>query len=94
MPPYQVQIARSATAHLDYRGGYFASKALRKFSSSDRERQLQEALMLGDCHRSFARGRDQGALQGTVRDEITVKLKGEDAGKLGSRNLSYDTGSR
>jgi hypothetical protein len=30
------------------RSGYFASKEFRQFSPSDRERQLQEALMLGD----------------------------------------------
>jgi VWFA-related protein len=38
-----VQVAR-----LDYRQGYFADKQFKKFDSSDRERQLQEALMLGD----------------------------------------------
>jgi hypothetical protein len=30
-------------------------------------------------------------LQGTVRDEITVKLKGESVGQLPKRNLEYDT---
>ena len=34
----------------------------------------------------------KGQLQGTVRDEITVKLKGENAGQLAKRNLAYDTG--
>jgi VWFA-related protein len=33
---------------LDYRSGYFAGKEFRKFTSSDKERQLSEALMLGD----------------------------------------------
>ena len=31
-------------------------------------------------------------LQGTVRDDIAVKLKGETAGQLAKRNLAYDTG--
>ena len=31
-------------------------------------------------------------LQGTVRDDITVKLKGESAGQLAKHNLAYDTG--
>lgn len=35
-------------ARLDYRQGYFASKQFNKFSDSDKERQLSEALMLGD----------------------------------------------
>jgi len=34
----------------------------------------------------------KGALQGTVRDEITVKLKGETLGQLARHNLEYDTG--
>jgi VWFA-related protein len=33
---------------LDYRSGYFGPKDFRRFSSSDRDSQLQEALMLGD----------------------------------------------
>lgn len=33
---------------LDYRSGYFAGKEFKQFTSSDKERQLQEALMLGD----------------------------------------------
>jgi VWFA-related protein len=33
---------------LDYRTGYFASKDFKQFNSSDRERQLAEALLLGD----------------------------------------------
>src|SRR5581483_10591029 len=37
--------------------------------------------------------RDQKTmLAGTVRDEITVKLKGENAGKMSRHNLEYDTG--
>ncbi len=34
----------------------------------------------------------KGALQGTVRDDISVKLKGESVGQLATRNLEYDTG--
>ena len=44
----KVQIASNLSAKLDYRSGYFASKEFRKFDSSDRERQLQEALLLDD----------------------------------------------
>jgi VWFA-related protein len=33
---------------LDYRPGYFANKQFQKFNSSDKERQLEEALTLGD----------------------------------------------
>jgi VWFA-related protein len=33
---------------LDYRNGYYASKTFQKFTSADKERQLEEALTLGD----------------------------------------------
>lgn len=133
-----VRLARNLSAKLDYRSGYFASKEFRRFTSSDRERQLQEALMLGDPITDlslalevnyFRQGRDRyfvpvavkipgsdielarsggaestrldfigevrdaaGAIQGTVRDEITVKLKGGAVGQMSRRNLEYDTG--
>jgi VWFA-related protein len=134
----KVQLAKKLSAKLDYRGGYFAAKEFKQFSSSDRERQLQEALLLGDPVTDlslaleinyFRQGRDRyfvpvsvkipgseielarkggaestrldfigeirdakGAPQGMVRDEITVKLKGETVGQLAKRNLQYDTG--
>jgi len=37
-----------ATAKLDYRQGYFAGKTFNKFTTADKERQLLDALMLGD----------------------------------------------
>ena len=134
----KVQVNRNLTAKLDYRSGYFAGKEFRQFTSGDRERQLQEALMLEDPMTDlslalevnyFRQAKDRyfvpvavkipgsdielarkggseatrldfigevrdakGAPQGMVRDEITVKLKGENAGQLASRNLTYDTG--
>jgi VWFA-related protein len=134
----KVAVARDPAAKLDYRGGYFASKTFRQFTGSDRERQLQEALMLGDPVTDltlalevnyFRQARDRyfvpvavkipgsdielarkggaeatrldyvgevrdaaNALQGVVRDEITVKLRGENVGQLLNRNLEYDTG--
>lgn len=134
----KVQIKKNLRASLDYRSGYFAAKEFKKFTSGDRERQLQEALMLGDPVTDlsvalevnyFRQGHDRyfvpvsvkipgsdvelarkggaettrldfigeirdakGTAQGIVRDEITVKLKGENAGQLAKRNLGYDTG--
>jgi VWFA-related protein len=37
-----------ASAKVDYRHGYFAEKDFTKFTSADRESQLQQALILGD----------------------------------------------
>ncbi len=134
----KVQLAKGLAASLDYRSGYFASKEFRQFTATDRERQLQEALMLGDPVTDlslalevnwFRQGRDRyfvpvavkipgadielarsggaesakldflgeirdarGGLQGSVRDEVTIRLKGERMGQLASRSLQYDTG--
>jgi len=133
----KVSVKSNLTAKLDYRSGYFAGKDFKQFNSSDRERQLQEALMLGDPVTDltlaieinyFRQAKDRyfvpvsvkipgsdielarrggaestrldfigeikdskGALAGTVRDDINVKLKGESAGQLARHNLEYDT---
>ncbi len=44
----KLEIPGDKTARLDYRSGYFAGKEFKQFTASDRERQLQEALLLGD----------------------------------------------
>ena len=43
-----LKIKNNLAAKLDYRRGYFASKNWGKFDSEDKERQLTEALMMGD----------------------------------------------
>jgi hypothetical protein len=43
-----VSLKEIASAKLDYRQGYFGGKEFTKFTSVDKERQLEEALMLGD----------------------------------------------
>ncbi|MEO8100280.1 MAG: VWA domain-containing protein [Acidobacteriota bacterium] len=134
----KIQLNKTLNAKLDYRSGYFAGKTFKQFSSSDRDMQLQEALMLGDPVTDlgialevnyFRMARDRyfvpvsvkipgsdidlarkggaestrldfigqvrdakGALQGTVRDNIKVSLKGDSAAELSKRNLAYDTG--
>jgi VWFA-related protein len=40
--------ARSAGLKLDYRSGYFSAKDFKRFNADDKERQLEEALLLGD----------------------------------------------
>lgn len=126
-------------AKLDYRSGYFAGKEWKDFSSSEKERQLEEAILLGDPMTELpmaleanyfrigkatyfvpvsvkipgsamemikkgsseekaeldfiAQVRDSSKhIVGTVRDGLTVKLKGGDAGGMTRRNLEYDTG--
>jgi len=44
----RVKLAPSIQAKVEYRQGYFAGKEFKKFNTSDKERQLEEALQLGD----------------------------------------------
>ncbi len=44
----QIKLKNNMSAKIDYRSGYFGPKIFAKFTSGDRESQLEEALMLGD----------------------------------------------
>src|SRR5262249_6895221 len=138
----KVSLALSGTQHagfkLDYRQGYFSTKEFKKFTATDKERQLEEALLLGDpltdlplalevdyfrltpdryfipvsvkipgseieVAKKGSNGITQldfigqirdakGAMVGTVRDGIQVKLSEQDAAQLAKKNMQYDTG--
>jgi len=44
----KVSLKETQSAKLDYRQGYFAGKTFAKYTTADKERQLEDALMLGD----------------------------------------------
>ncbi len=44
----RISLNGGLSASLDYRQGYWAGKVFGKFTAADKERQLEEALMLGD----------------------------------------------
>jgi VWFA-related protein len=44
----KIALANGQSASLDYRQGYYAGKVFAKFTVADKERQLEDALMLGD----------------------------------------------
>jgi VWFA-related protein len=44
----KISVNKNAEAKLDYRQGYYAGKEFGKFTVADKERQLEDALMLGD----------------------------------------------
>jgi VWFA-related protein len=44
----KITLAHDLAAKLDYRQGYYAGKEFAKFTAVDKERQLEDALMLGD----------------------------------------------
>lgn len=44
----KISVASELKASLDFRNGYYARKVFGKFNAADKERQLEDALMLGD----------------------------------------------
>jgi len=44
----KIAVSSELDANLNYRQGYYADKQFNKFTSVDKERQLEDALMLGD----------------------------------------------
>jgi VWFA-related protein len=89
----KVQLSGNLSAKLDYRTGYFASKEFKNFNSADRERQLEEALVLGDPMTDltlaletdyFRMGRDRYYVP------VSVKIAGSDI-ELAKRGGSETT---
>jgi VWFA-related protein len=44
----KISVNKNTEAKLDYRQGYYANKVFGKFTTADKERQLEDALMMGD----------------------------------------------
>jgi hypothetical protein len=44
----KISLNANLSGNLDYRQGYYAGKQFSKFTAADKERQLEDALMLGD----------------------------------------------
>jgi VWFA-related protein len=44
----KISLREGLQANLDYRQGYFSNKVFAKFNSAEKDRQLEDALMLGD----------------------------------------------
>jgi VWFA-related protein len=44
----KISVNNNTEAKLDYRQGYYANKVFGKFTTADKERQLEDALMMGD----------------------------------------------
>lgn len=78
-----ITLANSALAasKLDYRAGYYASKQFAKFTSADKERQLEDALMLGDPVTELTIAMEIGYFQLNRAEyyvPITVKIPGSE----------------
>ena len=83
-------------AKLDYRRGYFAEKEFKAFGSYDKERQLEDALMLGDPVTElrlalevnwFRVGRDRYFVPVAVK--IPGRHPAEEAGERGNDDVRF-----
>ena len=129
---------KNRNAELAYRESYYADKEFSRFTASDKERQLEEALMLGDPITDLTIAMElnyfqlnsaeyfvpmavkipgselvlaqrvgaeetvidfiyeikdlYGSTIANNRDKVTIKLKGEAAGRLASMPVQYDAG--
>ncbi len=135
-----VKLSPKINATLDYRSGYYADAEFKVLGSAGREKQLQDAMLLGDPMTDlplaveinwFRKGSEwfvpvavkipgteiplrkkgsteetttfdflgevrnaKGAQVALLRDNIKMRLRDEQAGKLKSQNLLYETGFR
>ena len=92
----KVQLGKDVTAKLDYKSGYFASKEFKKFDSSDKERQLEQALSLGDPMTDLTMALETDyfrLMRDLYRVPVTVKIPGSDielAKKGGAKTTRID----
>ncbi len=90
----KVRLKSNLEAKVDYRNGYYAGKAFQKFNSSDKERQLQEALTLGDPFTELPMVVEADYFR-TARDRyfvpITVRIAGSalDLSKKSTTDLDF-----
>ena len=80
VPQHQDHAEGASPAKLDYRQGYFAGKEFTKFTTADKERQLEDALMLGDPITDLTIAMEVNYFQ-LNRAEYFVPVVGEDSGQ-------------
>jgi VWFA-related protein len=90
----KVRLKSDLEAKLDYRNGYYAGKVFQKFTAGDKERQLEEALTLGDPFTELPLAVETDYFR-TSRDKyfvpITVRIAGSalDLSKKASTGLDF-----
>jgi VWFA-related protein len=90
----KVRLKSDLEAKLDFRNGYYAGKVFQKFTASDKERQLEEALTLGDPLTELPLAVETDYFR-TARDKyfvpITVRIAGSslDLSKKSSTDLDF-----
>jgi VWFA-related protein len=77
----KISLNNGLEASLDYRQGYYAHKVFTKFTSADKERQLEDALMLGDPITELTIAMEIGYFQLNRAEyfvTLTVKIPGSE----------------
>jgi len=77
----KITLREGLTASLDYRQGYYAGKQFAKFTTADKERQLEDALMLGDPITELTIAMEIGYFQLNRAEyfvPVTVKIPGSE----------------
>ena len=92
----KITLSDHTEATLDYRQGYYARKEFAQFNSSDKERQLEDALMLGDPITDLTISMEINYFQLNRAEyyvPIMVKIPGRElalAKKFGAEHTSLD----
>ncbi|SDE77084.1 VWA domain-containing protein [Terriglobus roseus] len=92
----KITVADSLNASLDYRKGYYANKEFGKFNGTEKERQLEDALMLGDPITELTIAMELNYFQLNRAEyfvPLTVKIPGRElalAKKFGSEHTVID----
>jgi len=93
----RITLKEVPSAKLEFRQGYFAAKTFGKFTTSDKERQLEEALMLGDPITDLTLAMEVNYFLRTRTEyfvPVTVKIPGSElvhtTGSAGSKHTLID----
>ncbi|MDZ4800947.1 MAG: VWA domain-containing protein [Bryobacteraceae bacterium] len=92
----RISLTNGMQVSLDYRQGYFAGKVFSKFTTADKERQLEDALMLGDPVTELTIAMEMGYFQLNKAEyfaTLTVRIPGSElalARKRGADRTTID----
>jgi VWFA-related protein len=77
----KIALREGLAGDLDYRQGYYAGKDFKKFTTADKERQLEDALMLGDPITELTIALEVGYFQLNLAEyyaPVVVKIPGSE----------------
>ncbi|HEX4277260.1 MAG TPA: VWA domain-containing protein [Bryobacteraceae bacterium] len=92
----KITLNNSQSASLDFRQGYFAGKTFNKFTTADKDRQLEDAMMLGDPITDLTIAMEVNYFQLNSAEyyvPVSVKIPGRElalARKRGAERTSID----